>query len=140
MSGTFHLSVVTPEREVLALEAKFVAFPAYDGEMGILARRAPLLTKLGAGMMRVEEASGTKRTLFIAGGFAQMVDNKLTLLAEEAVEPDKLAESGDADLAASAKLPNVTDAENELREAARVRAFARLRALAHERARGSLKH
>jgi F-type H+-transporting ATPase subunit epsilon len=141
MAGTFQLSVVTPEREVLAVEARSVTFPAYDGEMGILARRAPLLTKLGAGMLRVEEASGAKRTLFVAGGFAQMVDDKLTLLTEEAVEPEKLtAESGNADLAASAKLPNVTDAENELREAARLRAFARLRALARERAGGQLQH
>jgi F-type H+-transporting ATPase subunit epsilon len=141
MPGTFHLSVVTPEREILALEARFVAFPAYDGEMGILAHRAPLLTKLGAGMLRVEEASGAKRALFVAGGFAQMVGDKLTLLTEEAIEPDKLsAEGGEADLAAAARLPNVTDAENELREAARVRILARLRALTREQGRGQMKH
>lgn len=126
MASSFRLSVVTPEREVLALEAKFVALPAYDGEMGILAQRAPLLAKLGAGMLRVEEASGAKRSLFIAGGFAQMVDDKLTLLTEEALEPEKLtAERAKAGLAEAEKLPNRSEAENARREAA----FARARAL-----------
>ena len=127
MAGVFHLSVVTPEREVLAVQAKFVALPAYDGEMGILAHRAPLLAKLGAGMLRVEEASGAKRTLFVAGGFAQMVDDKLTLLTEEAVEPEKITvEQARASFAEAEKLPNLTDADNARREAA----FARARALA----------
>ena len=126
MAGTSQLSVVTPEREVLAVQAKFVALPAYDGEMGILAHRAPLLAKLGAGMLRVEEASGAKRSLFVAGGFAQMVDDKLTLLTEEAVEPEKVTvEQARESLAEAAKLPNKTDADNARREAA----FARARAL-----------
>ena len=128
MAGTFHLSVVTPEREVLSLEAKFVAFPAYDGEMGILAQRAPLLAKLGAGLLRVDEAAGGKHRLFIAGGFAQMVDDKLTLLTEEVLEPEKVtAELARTALAAAGKLPNCTDAENQRR----AQATARARAMAH---------
>ena len=126
MAGTFRLSVVTPEREVLAVEAKFVALPAYDGEMGILAQRAPLLAKLGAGMLRVEEAKGARHSLFIAGGFAQMVDDKLTLLTEEAIEPEQVTREKAAEsFAAAEKLPNRTEAENRRREAA----FARARAL-----------
>lgn len=126
---TFQVSVVTPERVVLAAEARFVAFPAYDGEMGILAHRAPLLAKLGAGMLRVEEAAGGKHHLFVAGGFAQMVDDKLTLLTEEALEPEKITgERARASLAAAEKLPNRTESEHDRREAAfgRARALGRL--------------
>lgn len=83
MSKTFWCTVITPERAVLEREATFVAFPAVDGEIGILAQRAPLLAQLGAGELRVESAAGRER-LFVAGGFAQMVDNRLTLLTEEA--------------------------------------------------------
>lgn len=129
MADSFHLSVVTPEREVLALEARFVAFPAYDGEMGVLAHRAPLLAKLGAGLLRVDEAGGGKRRLFIAGGFVQMVDDKLTLLTEEALEPEKItAELAKSALAAAAKLPNRSEAENQRRAqaTARARAMAQL--------------
>ena len=129
MAGSFRLSVVTPEREVLAVEAKFVALPAYDGEMGVLHQRAPLLAKLGAGLLRVEEAAGGKRSLFVAGGFAQMVEDKLTLLTEEALDPAKI-DSGLArtSLAEAEKLPNRSEAENARREQAlaRARALARL--------------
>ena len=107
MAGSFRLSVVTPEREVLAVEAKFVALPLYDGEMGILAQRAPLLAKLGAGMLRVDEAAGGKRKLFVAGGFVQMVDDKLTVLTQEALEPEKVTgELAKSALTAATRLPN----------------------------------
>lgn len=82
-NDTFHCSVITPERAVLEAEATFVAFPAHDGEVGILKNRAPLLYKMGAGELRVETAEGTHR-LFVDGGFAQMVENRLTLLTEQA--------------------------------------------------------
>lgn len=82
---TFHCSVVTPERAVLETDATFVAFPAHDGEIGILQNRAPLLCQLGKGILRVEIGKETQR-FKIEGGFAQMVDNKLTLLTDGATE------------------------------------------------------
>jgi F-type H+-transporting ATPase subunit epsilon len=82
---TFHVSVITPERAVLETEATFVAFPAWDGEVGILRNRAPLLTKLGAGELRVTTGEGERR-LYVEGGFAQMVENRLTILTEQARE------------------------------------------------------
>ena len=47
--STFHCSVVTPERAVLETEASFVAFPAHDGEVGVLPDRAPSSSSSGAG-------------------------------------------------------------------------------------------
>jgi len=91
MAGTFRVAVVTPEREVAALMAKFVALPAFDGEMGILAKRAPLLTQLGSGLLRIEGADGAKVSFFVSGGFAQMVEDKLTVLTPEALEPSAVS-------------------------------------------------
>jgi F-type H+-transporting ATPase subunit epsilon len=126
VAATFHLSVVTPEREVLALEARFVALPAYDGEMGFLPRRAPLLVQLGAGRLRIEAADGAKRSLFVAGGFAQMVEDKLTLLTEEAREPDSItAQEAERILAQAATLA----APDEPAFAKKRRALERARAL-----------
>lgn len=126
MSATFHLSVVTPEREAMALEARHVAFPAYDGEMGILARRAPLLTKLGSGLLRVQPADGPERLLFVSGGFVQMVDDKLTLLTEEARELGSVdSELARRALSEASALPGKSDLEAEKRG----RALARARAL-----------
>lgn len=126
MAGTFRVAVVTPEREVAALVAKFVALPAFDGEMGILAKRAPLLTQLGSGLLRIEGADGEKVSLFVSGGFAQMVEDKLTVLTPEALEPSAVsAEAARAGLEKAAALPNRTDAEAEKRQ----RAYDRARAL-----------
>jgi F-type H+-transporting ATPase subunit epsilon len=89
MADTFHCSVITPERSVLDTEATFVAFPAHDGEVGILRDRAPLLYKMGIGVLRVETPEGN-HVLFVDGGFAQMVDNRLTLLTEQAKRPQEI--------------------------------------------------
>ena len=79
----FHCVVVTPERVVLDTEAEFAALPAWDGEIGILRSRAPLMVKLGIGVLRVKTAEG-ERKMAIDGGFAEMVDNKLSVLTEHA--------------------------------------------------------
>ncbi|MCB9377945.1 MAG: ATP synthase F1 subunit epsilon [Holophagales bacterium] len=126
MAGTFHVSVVTPEREVLAADARFVALPSYDGEMGILARRAPLLTQLGHGLLRIELADGSRRALFISGGFAQMVEDRLTLLTEEAIESETITmEAVRESLAAAGALPGSTLTE----QGKKMQALDRARAL-----------
>ena len=86
---TFHCSVVTPERAIFECDATSAVFPAWDGEVGILPGRAPLLCRLGIGILRVKTADETHR-FFIDGGFAQMVDNKLTLLTEQARSADEV--------------------------------------------------
>ena len=86
---TFHCSVVTPERAVLECDAVSAVFPAWDGEIGILPQRAPLLCRLGIGVLRVKTPETTHR-FFIDGGFGQMVDNKLTLLTEQARGADEV--------------------------------------------------
>lgn len=130
MAENFRISVVTPEREVLSVEARFVALPAYDGEIGVLAKRAPLLTQLGSGLLRVEEASGEWRELFVSGGFAQMVDDRLTLLTEEARPREEAAnEAADELLARALGLEASSDVEFAVKDKAlaRARALRRLR-------------
>jgi F-type H+-transporting ATPase subunit epsilon len=62
---------------------------AHDGLVGILTNRAPLLTQLGIGPLKVETGAET-HLLMIDGGFAQMVDNKLTLLTEQATRASEI--------------------------------------------------
>ena len=89
MAATFHLSVVTPEQSVLDTEVKFVALPAHDGEIGIMRNRAPLLVRLAPGALRADTDDGLQ-TLYIDGGFAEMADNRLTVLTEAAMLPEEL--------------------------------------------------
>lgn len=78
------LVVVTPEQTVLETEAEFVALPLYDGEVGILPSRAPLIGRLGFGEMRVRQG-GTTTSYYVDGGFVQVVDNVVTVMTSRAM-------------------------------------------------------
>jgi F-type H+-transporting ATPase subunit epsilon len=69
----------------LTEEATYVSFQAFDGQKGVLPGASPFLTRLGPGLLTLNAAAGNK-TLVIAGGFAQMQGDVLTLLADSAVD------------------------------------------------------
>jgi F-type H+-transporting ATPase subunit epsilon len=118
-SGTFQCSVITPERKVLECDATFVAFPAHDGEMGMLTGRAPLICKLGIGALRIEgtdanrdgeESAGAgTHILFVDGGFAQVFENRLTLLTEQARNPQELDAGALEQALVEARAMKITD-------------------------------
>ena len=104
----FQCVIVTPEQQVLDESVTQVIVPAHDGQIGILTDRAPLLVKLGLGPLRIDPAAGgTSRLLFVEGGIAQMKDNRLTILTNEAIPANEIdAESARAEFAeASAHQP-----------------------------------
>jgi F-type H+-transporting ATPase subunit epsilon len=126
-SDNFHCSVVTPERAVLECDAKFVALPAWDGEVGILKGRAPLLCKLGIGRLRIETAD-EKHVLFVDGGFAEMLGDQLTILTEDARSPEELdRQKASSDLDAARALTVTDDVSFEARQKALQRARTQLR-------------
>lgn len=86
----FQCTVVTPEAQVLDGSVNQVILPAHDGLVGILTDRAPLLVKLGTGPLRIDLPDGRKQYFFIDGGVAQMKDNKLTVLTQEAVPTEEI--------------------------------------------------
>ena len=101
---------------MLEADATFVAFPAHDGEVGILPDRAPLLFKMGAGELRWRAREGNQ-ILFVDGGFAQMVENRLTLLTEQAKRIEEIDRAAaERRLAEAHPMPMVTDAEFKARQ------------------------
>jgi len=62
-------------------EADAVVAPAFDGEIGILPNHAPLMTLLGEGTLTVRQAGSTRR-FRVRGGFLQVVDNRVRVVAE----------------------------------------------------------
>jgi F-type H+-transporting ATPase subunit epsilon len=115
-NDTFHCSVITPERAVLEADATSVVFPAHDGEVGILPNRAPLLFKMGAGELRVESPQGSQ-ILFVDGGFAQMVENRLTLLTEVARKIEDIdPKAVERQFEEAHRMPMKTDAEFKARQ------------------------
>ena len=75
--------VVTPESSLYDGPATSVVAPAYDGLVGILPRHAPFLTILGTGGLVVRTSEGERR-FRVAGGFVQVVDNVVRVVAEQA--------------------------------------------------------
>src|SRR5271154_2779675 len=75
--GTLKCSVVTPERVLFDEYVGFVALPMYDGELGVLPGRAPLIGRLGPGELRIKRGNTVER-MFVDGGVAQIRSNVVT--------------------------------------------------------------
>jgi F-type H+-transporting ATPase subunit epsilon len=121
---TLHVSVVTPEGSVLDADVQSAVFPAHDGEVGVLPNRAPLLSRLGIGVLKVTNGGDVQR-YYVEGGFAQVIHNKLTLLTEYAVpleelKPQTAEESAELARAMASGDTQLMDAKNFAMERARV--------------------
>lgn len=81
--------IITPAEQVFEGEASYADVPAWDGQVGIQHLRAALLTKLGTGALRLETADGELR-FFIDGGYAQVKDDVVTILTDEAIDARRL--------------------------------------------------
>jgi F-type H+-transporting ATPase subunit epsilon len=114
--------VVTPERAVLDTAADFVALPLFDGELGVLPGRAPLVGRLGFGELRVRQGGQTRR-YYIDGGFAQVHSNVVTVLTPRALKAEEIdvnAATQALDAAhAPAATPEAQDAQMKEQQRAR---------------------
>jgi F-type H+-transporting ATPase subunit epsilon len=84
MAENIHLEVVTPEKIVVSEDAQIVASPGSLGEFGVLNGHTPFLTTLKTGIIRYTDANGKERFVFVSGGFAEALPDKVTVLAESA--------------------------------------------------------
>jgi len=84
MAGNIILEVVTPDRSVVSEEAQIVVAPGEYGEFGVLIGHTSFLTTLKTGMLRYKDKAGSERIVFVSGGFAEVLPNKVTVLAESA--------------------------------------------------------
>ncbi|HMC56537.1 MAG TPA: ATP synthase F1 subunit epsilon [Gemmatimonadaceae bacterium] len=73
------VSVISPEASLFEGEASSVVAPAFDGEVGILTGHAPMMTLLGKGQLRIDNAG---RKFEVDGGFLQVVDNRVRVVTE----------------------------------------------------------
>lgn len=87
---TFHCSLVTPEKQVLQDEVTHASLPLWDGMAGFAPMRAPIVAKLGHGVLKLDFPQGGSRHFYISGGFVQMKDNKLSLMTTEAIPAEKV--------------------------------------------------
>lgn len=112
--STMLIAVVTGEKEIYRGEAEEVIAPGVDGELGILPHHAALLTALKTGEMRIKLGEA-EDDLFISGGFLEVYNNVVTVLADVAEHADEI--------------------DHSRAEAARQKALERLEAAKDERER-----
>jgi F-type H+-transporting ATPase subunit epsilon len=90
---SIELIVVTPERQLLRESVVEVTFPGLDGELGVLPGHAPLITELGVGELKYKLATageGQTASLAIISGFAEVLPDRVTLLAETAERAEEI--------------------------------------------------
>ena len=81
MSQKLTLSVVTPEKQLVSNEVDQVNAPGSEGDFGVLYDHAPILTNLRSGQLSYEN-DGESTALVISGGYLEVTDNRVTILAE----------------------------------------------------------
>src|SRR5271170_1734257 len=93
MTDTFKLEIVTPEKKVVDTAAEGVQIPGKNGYLGVLPGHAPLITELAVGEITFRESSGSnsnQQRLAVAWGFAEVLPDKVTILAETAERPSEI--------------------------------------------------
>ena len=123
--------VVTPERTLFDQVVEFVALPLYDGELGVLPGRSPLIGRLGFGELRTKTGGSTGR-YFVDGGFAQVRDDVVTILTNRATPAASInTEAAARELEVAQSRKAVTDLEQAEKSKAVDRARAQVRVGTH---------
>jgi F-type H+-transporting ATPase subunit epsilon len=128
MTSTFQLEIVTPSRLLVKEEAEEAQIPGLSGYLGILPGHAPLITELAVGVITYK-SNGAAHTLSVAWGFAEVLPDKVTILAEAAERPQEIdvARAEKAKVRAEERLKsNSTDVDYDRAEDALQRAETRL--------------
>jgi F-type H+-transporting ATPase subunit epsilon len=120
--------VVTPEATMLEDVAEFVALPLFDGELGVLPGRTPLIGRLGYGALRLRTGTSERR-YFVDGGFAQVRDDVVTILTSRAMPVEKIdpaTAQQELETAKARKATSSLDLTDKARAEERARALLRL--------------
>lgn len=95
MSDMVTLDLVSPEKLVLSEAFEMVVVPGAEGDFAVLAGHTPITSILRPGVISVYEGDNEKDRIFVNGGFVEVSNDKLTVLAEEAIH---IADLNRADL------------------------------------------
>ncbi len=112
------LVLVTPETTLLDQNVRSVQLPLFDGSMGLLPGRAPVVGRLGRGELKFE-AGGTSKSFFIDGGFLQVKGSIVTLLTNRAIAAENIdATAALRALDTAMAMPSETDEQFAAKQAA----------------------
>ncbi|TMF42066.1 MAG: ATP synthase F1 subunit epsilon [Chloroflexi bacterium] len=88
----YPLRVVSVERSLFEGDVEFIIANGADGELGVMARHAPLMTVLKPGPLRIQEVmGGAEELLFVGGGFLEVLPDRVTVLADVAEHAEEIS-------------------------------------------------
>ncbi|MCH8092108.1 MAG: ATP synthase F1 subunit epsilon [Proteobacteria bacterium] len=90
MPDKVEFELVAPEALVFSAAADMVVVPGSEGDFGVLPGHAPLISLVRPGIIDVHDEGTVKQRIFVAGGFAEVTERRLTVLVEEAAPVDAL--------------------------------------------------
>lgn len=111
MADMITLDLVSPERLLLSDEFEMVVLPGAEGDFGVLAGHLPVTSTLRPGVISIFEGDKEKERIFVNGGFAEVSNDKITVLAEEAIY---LADLDRADL--EQRIQNLREDEEDAKD------------------------
>jgi F-type H+-transporting ATPase subunit epsilon len=116
MPGNLHVEIVSPDRNVFRGEAKGVRAPGVEGSFEVLYNHAPMIAAFGVGPLYVTLPNGQKVTFATSGGFLEVLNNTVTVLAE-AIEPASEIDVERARIAEQRALERIKASDNEIERA-----------------------
>jgi len=90
MADKVAFELVAPEKLLLSEEVELVVLPGAEGDMGVLPGHSPAITTIRPGTICIFEGGKVARRLFVAGGFAEVMPERCTVLAEEAISVEDI--------------------------------------------------
>jgi F-type H+-transporting ATPase subunit epsilon len=125
--GAVHCIVVTPEKTELNVRCDSLVLPMYDGELGILPGRAPMVGRLGFGLLKLKSA-GKEDVWFVDGGFVQVTRESVQVLTDRVLRVDQIDRSAaEADLQKGMQIKPNSDETFALRDRTLAAARAKIR-------------
>ena len=97
MTMTIRVDIVSAEEKIFSGLAEMVIAPAAEGDVGIAARHAPMLTRLRAGEVRVKVDSNETLPFFVSGGVLEVQPHVVSVLADRAVRAKDIDEAAAAE-------------------------------------------
>ncbi|WP_316861948.1 F0F1 ATP synthase subunit epsilon [uncultured Cohaesibacter sp.] len=126
MANAFSFELVSPERLVLSEACVAVIVPGSDGYFTVLDDHAPVIASIGPGILEAQLEDGSRRDIYVRGGFADVNGGSLKVLVEQALPVEELDHEKVVELIKAAE-QDIEDAENaDLRQEAELR-LARLK-------------
>jgi F-type H+-transporting ATPase subunit epsilon len=128
MASTFKFELVTPERMALSEDVEQVVVPGIEGEFTVLPGHAPVISALRPGVIDVTLPDARRSRIYVKGGFAEVDADRLTVLAERALDVEEMDPATVADELAAAEA-DLASASDDIARLAAASAVERLRSL-----------